>query len=765
MPDNTVFHGLGRRALLALLLGGLASAADEQTFSPQDVAFYETRVKPILDEHCLKCHGGEKTKADLRVTSRGALLRGGDTGPAVDVAKPAASLLLKMINYVDDDHQMPPRQKLPAEHIATLTSWVEKGLPWTAGVVEAHAEAEKPLINDESRNYWAYRKPRDAPIPAVGNAAWVANPIDAFVMAGLDRIGLKPAPAAARAALMRRACYDLTGLPPTAAEVAEFVASRDPKAYEQLIERLLASPQYGEKWGRHWLDVVGYADTNGYERDGDKPHAWRYRDYVVRSFNQDKPYDRFLREQLAGDELPQPDADAITATAYYRLGVWDDEPADREQAKYDNLDGIVSTTSGAMLGMAVGCARCHDHKRDPIAQDDYYRLLAFFHNLKPMNKRGGPDNETMVSPSDGERDVWQRRIADLEQQVVAAEQAFIAKLSPSEQTKVTSVPKAFAKLSFRQYRGSFTTLPEFAPLPVERSGVIAEGLIDPAVAGRLVEVALVFEGEIEAPQAGTYLLRLASRSPARLSLNGRPVITIDGSAKRADYHDAEIKLGRGRTRIQLEHLPIGDHGLRMTWSGPGIGTRAMVTGTPVGAGSSAQLAALMDTRGVAVLGPTAVASYRAVRRELHHLRNLAPGEHLTLSVTNQERINDTHVLARGNPGAKGRKVAPGFPMVLGFPEPVVPHTVAGRRTVLAEWIVHPDNPLTARVLVNRLWQHHFGRGIVATANDFGQLGEQPTNQPLLDWLALQFVARGWSIKAMHRLIMTSNAYRMSSQDD
>ena len=752
-------------ATLLLVAGGWLSGADEPTFSPEDVKFYESQVKPLLDDQCLKCHGGEKTKADFRVTSRGAMLRGGESGLAVNTDKPNTSLLLKMINYTDDDHQMPPKQKLPADKIAILTDWVKKGLPWTPGVIDEHAEAKKkPLITEETRNYWAYKKPVKSETPKVSNAAWVTNPIDAFILADLDKNGLKPAKVASPETLIRRAYYDLIGLPPTAEEVAAFAASKDPRAYEQLIDKLLASPHYGEKWGRHWLDVVGYADTNGYERDGNKPHVWRYRDYVVKAFNQDKPYDRFVKEQLAGDELADKDADSITATGVYRLGLWDDEPADRELAKYDNLDRIVSTVGSGMLGLAIGCARCHDHKRDPIAQDDYYRMVGFFSNIKHMNN-GGPDIETQVSSSANEKAAWEQRVAELEKVVAAAEKVFINKL-PAQERVAATLSKAFSKLTFRQYKGHYDHLPEFDKLEIERKGEITDGLIDPGIAGRDQDYGFVFEGELEVPNASTYTFRLDSDDGARLSINGKQVLEMDGIRGLSGYQDAQVKLKAGKAKVRLDYFQaVGGKGLKMLWSGAGIGTVPLVRGTDAEAGATQTLATKMDERGVDVLGAAGYAAYRSARRELNHLRANPANDYLALSITEHGGVADNWVLARGNPAAKTKKIEPGFPQVLGFAEPKMPSGPKGRRTLLAEWIVHPDNPLTARVMANRLWQHHFGRGIVGTSSDFGKLGEMPTNQPLLDWLALAFVERKWSIKAMHRVIMASSAYRMSSQDD
>ena len=383
------------------------------------------------------------------------------------------------------------------------------------------------------------------PVPAPSRRLPIpANPIDAFILARLEANGLSPNPPATKRELIRRACYDLTGLPPSPLEVESFLADDSPAVWEKLIDRLMDSPRYGEKWGRHWLDLVRFAESNSFERDGDKPHAWRYRDYVIRSFNADKPYDKFICEQLAGDEFPDPAGDAIIATGFYRLGLWDDEPADRELARYDSLDDIVATTGQVFLGLTVDCARCHNHKLDPIPQKDYYRLLAFFQNVNPY-KNGGPTDEVRLFAS-------------------STEQA-----------------------------------------------------------------------------------------------------------------------------------------LAVTESGPN-----------------------------------------------------AP---------------ETFVLVRGNPNAKGEKVEPAFLEILNPPRPEIPTPAAGarstgRRTALAHWIASPENPLTARVMANRLWQYHFGRGLVRSPNNFGLQGDPPTYPELLDWLASELVARGWRLKTMHRLIMTSNAYRMSSRD-
>ncbi|HEU4752667.1 MAG TPA: DUF1549 domain-containing protein, partial [Armatimonadota bacterium] len=334
--------------------------------------FFTSEVRPVLEEKCVSCHSGEKPQGGLRLTSREAVLKGGGSGPAVNISKPEQSLLVAAVNY--SGRRMPPQGKLPQKQIDALTQWVRMGLPWPSGEqasLEPKAHAGPPQVTPETMKFWSFQPVRRPQPPQVKQKAWVHNPIDQFILARLEKEGLKPNPPASRAVLIRRAYYDLIGLPPSAAEVQAFVSDPSPNAWEKVVDRLLASPQYGEKWGRHWLDLVRYAESNSYERDGTKPNAWRYRDYVIQSLNQDKPYDQFITEQLAGDEISPRTPERLIATGYYRLGLWDDEPADPEQALYDDLDDIANTTGQVFLGMTIGCARCHDHKLDPVPQKDY----------------------------------------------------------------------------------------------------------------------------------------------------------------------------------------------------------------------------------------------------------------------------------------------------------------------------------------------------------------------------------------------------------
>jgi cytochrome c553 len=649
---NRLLFGAPLAVLMAVLAAALPVRAGEaRKLTPAAVQFFEARVRPVLAENCFRCHGDKKHKGDLRLDSLSAMLAGGDRGPAIVPGQPEKSLLLKAIRQEDPELKMPPSRKLPAKQIADLTQWVKMGAPWPGADKDAPvvARPKEYRISDRDRAHWAFQPVKRPVTPSVKNEGWVTNPIDAFILARLEAKGLQPSPPASRQELVRRVYYDLTGLPPSPKDVESFLADTAPQTYEKLVDRLLDSPRYGEKWARHWLDLVRYADTNSYERDNPKPHAWRYRDYVIRAFNQDKPYDQFIREQLAGDELgtfvvppsggvssPPPEGgttnegvanDALIATGYYRLGIWDDEPADPLLARYDGLDDIIATTSQTFLGLTVDCARCHDHKIDPIPQKDYYRLLAFFQNINHY-RNGGPTDEVALVGSPEARAKYAQQLRELEKKRQAV------------QAEIGSLERTFRKL----YAKSGKEVPQdFAPV-------------------------------------------LAREGPR-------------------------------------------------------------------------------------VLGKERFARYQELKRDLDRLREWKPAVDMALCVTERGRqAPDTFVLLRGNPHVPGPKVEPAFPMIFNPPGAVIPEPAAtsktsGRRLALANWIAAPDNLLTARVMVNRIWQHHFGRGIVRSPNNFGLQGDRPTHPELLDWLASEFVARGWRMKALHRLILTSSAYRMSSRGE
>ena len=357
----------------------------------------------------------------------------------IDLAKPEQSLLLAMISWKDEDHEMLPKKKLSDEQIALLIGWVKLGAPFNPaseihGKELAHGDLPTNEINERTTSAWAFKAVKATPAPEVDDATWQKNGIDAFVYDRLHKAGLRPSAPAAKRVLIRRACYDLTGLPPSPPEVEAFLADSSPGAFGKVIDRLLASDRYGEKWGRHWLDLVRFAETNGYERDSRKDLIWKYRDYVIRAFNQDKPYDRFIMEQLAGDELPDRDADSITATGFYRLGIWDDEPADRELARYNYLDDILRTTAETFLGLTIGCARCHDHKIDPISAKDYYSMLSFFSDISPHGK-GNRNHVSIGDPAD--KAAHDKAVAKKQ----ASEAGLQAKLAPLEEEFIAGLAK------------------------------------------------------------------------------------------------------------------------------------------------------------------------------------------------------------------------------------------------------------------------------------------------------------------------------------
>ncbi|MGC3972261.1 MAG: DUF1549 domain-containing protein [Pirellulales bacterium] len=563
-----------------------SSAAARPEFQPAQLQFFRDKVQPILAAKCVKCHGGEeKVESGFFLTSRAAALRGGELGPAVDLANPAESTLLKAVRY--EELEMPPSGKISPADIATLEQWVRDGLPWPSELEKEPTPAQqhhKPAgVTEEDRKFWAYQPVVEPRVPEVRNSAWVRTPVDAFILKRLEERGIAPTSTASARSLIRRATYDLTGLPPTPEEVAEFENAYQgagaEAAYEALLDRLLASPHYGEKWGRHWLDLVRYAESHGYERDSAKPFAWRYRDYVIDSLNRDKPYDVFLREQLAGDELAEVTPDTLTATGYYRLGTWDDEPADRELAKYDILDGIVSTTSSVVLGMSVGCARCHDHKRDPIPQRDYYKLLDCFRDLTDMNR----DNLRRIA-TPAELAAYEQAKAGKERNEaawlseLAALEAKFATAAPAYGIDVSAVDAGdLSDLTYRLYRDSWKSLPEFDALKAETVGKVPGRRMTLAVATRAEAFGLVFEGKLRVPQDGDYTFTVNMREGFDLLIDGKSVVRRPA----AGVHEATVvvPLKAGLRAIRLDFFNEANvPKLQLAWSGPGFAPRLLTDG-------------------------------------------------------------------------------------------------------------------------------------------------------------------------------------------
>ena len=767
---------------------GEVSAQDKKPTAAA-IQFFESKVRPVLVENCFECHADKKHRGGLKVDSLSALLEGGDQGPAIVPGHPEKSLLVKAINHESPQLKMPKNKKLKRDEIDALTQWIKMGAPWPGGDKVAPSRKGEFVISDKDRAHWAYQAVKRPAIPGVKDKAWVRNPIDAFILAKLEAKGLAPAPPAAKHELARRLYFDITGLPPTPAEVEAFVNDKAPDAYEKLVDNLLLSPRYGEKWGRHWLDLVRFAETNSYERDNPKPNAWRYRDYVIRAFNDDKPYDQFLKEQLAGDEMmsakPQAASDALIATGFYRLGVWDDEPVDPKQARYDGLDDIIATIGQTMLGMTLDCARCHNHKIDPIAQKDYYKMVAFLHGIN--HYRGGGADDVRPIGDAKQTAAYQKIKQEYEDKKTKTQAGLTAienEFRKLYQQKTPLVGNDLDELTYRFYRNAWTSLPDFTQFKHEDEGKLPKGLIDISPRTRNEAFGFVFEGLLIVPEDGNYTFHLDSDDGSRLTIDGKALITYDGIHGMGKAKSKSIELKKGRLPIRVEYFQnVFGLGLYVGWSGPGFERRHL--SVPTDNPEFADITAQIHRDGARVLGDKKYQEWFALLKQMNFLRKAPamPAVDMALCVVEGgPKAPDAFLLVRGNPHVPGEKVVPGYPTVFNVPDPAEATPIgksSGRRTVLANWIASKDNPMTARVMANRIWQHHFGRGIVRTPNDYGLQGARPTHPELLDWLAAEFAdpakprdehsdSRGsapWSMKHMHRLILTSNAYRMASRTD
>jgi hypothetical protein len=637
-----------------LVASGIAAAQDKGA-TGQEVA-------ALLRDRCVKCHSGEKPKAGLDLTSLESLARGGKRGRVVVAGKPDESTLWQVINK----EKMPPKEPLPEAERALLKRWIAQGSPGLAASAKAH---------------WAFVPPVKPTPPVAKDAGRIRTDIDRFILAALEQKGLTLTPEADRATMVRRLCFDLTGLPPTLEEITTFERDTSPDAYEKLVEKYLASPRYGERWGKYWLDAAGYAESNGYfSADSDRPHAWRYRDYVIRSFNADKPYNRFVQEQLAGDEMAgyvpgtpvtPTNAEPLIATHFLRnapdgTAESDGNPDEVRIDRYTVLEGTLQNTMNCLLGITIQCCRCHEHKFEPIAHDEYYRLQAIY--FPAYN----PERWTM--PKD--------RLIPLASAVELAEH------------------KHRTELIDRQIQALMKSVKDFAePL---REQFLEE--------------------------------RLRTQAP------GEWEAALKAIKKPEDKRDkAEKDLAAKYTGAAA----ISDEDLRKRFP---------------------ELAAVQEQ-----------AKKAQAAREKERPK---PLDAISAFFETDPKPPVHHVLLRGQHNAPGHEVQPGVPATFCSANnqyqlsPLAPpgrgvggegqSVSTGRRTAFARWLTSPENPLFARVMVNRIWQHHFGVGLVATPDNLGQSGAKPSHPELLDWLACRFIESGWSVKAMHRLIVNSAVYRQLS---
>ncbi len=569
------------------------------------------QIQPILARKCYSCHGPDLQEGGLRFDNRETVVGEAESGkPALVAGKADASELLRRVTSDIEDERMPPEGKrLSESEISALSEWIDAGAEYAP--------------------HWSFQPIQRNQPPAVKDASWLRQPIDAFVLAKLENHNLRPAEMATPSDLLRRVYFDVTGLPPAPEVVAQWCENWDESSYERMVDQLLADPALGERWARTWLDVVRFAETNSFERDNPKPNAWKYRDYVINAFSSDKPYDQFVREQLAGDELQVVTPESLTATGFYRLGIWDDEPADPLQARFDEYDDILMTTSQAFMALTLNCARCHDHKIDPLTQKDYYSMVALLRDVTSYADRGDQTSNNQLDLSEEIGKQYERLQADrkeTEKQIRKIEQAAIVKMEATDQ--------------------------------------------------------------------------------------------------RATEGDGRKKVLREKLRQFVDEA---------TWA--------------------------------------EYEKLKATEKELtERQRDLPPRERVLGLARCDAQPPATHVLTRGSPHAEADEVQPAFPKLLGggVPEmqPAAPGArSAGRRKLLADWLTSKDNWMTSRVIVNRVWLYYFGRGIVRSPNNFGLMGETPTHPELLDYLALDVMEHGWSLKRLHRNILLSNTYRMSSAAD
>jgi hypothetical protein len=745
-------------ALLAMAPAATARAADgpaekpaASAFPRADVDFFETSVRPVLSEACLGCHGPKKQSSGLRLDSREALLEGGDNGPAVVPGKPDESLLVQAVARTHADIKMPPKKPLPATAVAALRRWVELGAPWADPPASAAKGA--PKGDDLARKHWAFAPIRKAALPAVRDAAWVRSPIDAFVLARLEAAGLRPSPPADRRTLLRRATLDLLGVPPTAEEIEAFEDDPAPDAFARVVERLLASPLYGERWGRHWLDVARYADTKGYvfQEERKYPFAYTYRDYVIRAFNDDVPFDEFIVQQLAADRLDlKDDPGPLAAMGFLTVGRR--FLNDRNEIIDDRIDIV----GRGLLGLTIACARCHDHKYDPIPSEDYYSLYGVFASsvepdeLPRLEKPGSPlskaaakleaeiqaarkarDDFLAVRRAELERDLRERFSRYLKAAYELELNARGAKID-ERAAKDKLVPQRLRAAIFLWKRKLDAADPakdailgpwrQFAALPkdgfaqqaaeLSRHLTAAHPLLARAfrehppasmddVAGRYVEVLAKLEERCREVDPETKQPRAALADASWESL--RKALFGEGGVVEVPKEGARFLLDRAE---RTKYTQLGNKVQKLEAQSAGTIGRAMV-------------------------------------------------------MKDAERPVEPRVFVRGNPGRPGKQVPRRFLKVLSGPDRKPFDTGSGRLD-LARAIVDPKNPLTARVLANRVWLWHFGQGLVTTPSDFGLRSDPPSHPELLDYLAARLREGGWSLKTLHRLILLSSAYQQQS---
>ncbi len=809
---------------------------------------FTKHVRPVLVQKCLKCHGGKMTENEFDISDRQSLLKGGMSGPAVVIGKAKESLLYQLITHAKKPYMPHEANKLSDETIAQFAAWIDHGAPYDEPLKGDFARKPiwtEKLVLADAKQFWSLEPLRRVEPPAVKNESWIKTPIDRFVLAKLESSGLIPNPPADKRQLLRRAYFDLIGLPPTPQESDAFLNDPSPDAFERLIDRLLLSPHYGERWARYWLDLARFAESHGFEHDYDRPTAYHYRDFVIKAFNDDLPYDKFVKWQLAGDEYEPENPLAMMATGFLAAGVHSTQITKNEveRHRYDEMDDMLATTGTSMLGLTIGCARCHDHKFDPIPQRDYYRLLATF----TTTVRSEPDinldpkgYQLAKAAFDKEHTPFVAAVEKFECDELPGRLAEWEKLHVADASAFEKYPWIILDLTSSKSAGgaTFTKLPDGSLLASGKNpdfdtytftaetdlpNVVAirlEALADPSLvkggpgrAGNGNFALSDFRVTMTSKSGDTKPISVKLKNPrATFEQKGLPIAAaIDADEKSAWAVDPQFGKNHAAS-FELESPIDAKGGVVLTFTlafknnhGHNIGRpRLSVSGKAdselTGAGLPQSIFTTLQTPSPQRKQETTTALlqwYRTIdpewlrvhQAEQEHLKK-APKPNTVKALISSEGLpplrlhtqgddffKECFFLRRGDVQQKDGQANQGFLQILmpsseeanhwQSPPPVGWHT-SYRRRALAEWLTDVDSGagrLLARVIVNRLWQYHMGRGIVATPSDFGHRGEPPTHPDLLDWLATELIKNNWHLKPIHKLIMTSSVYQQSSSVD
>jgi hypothetical protein len=726
----------------------VAAEADQKNVSQRE-KFFESRVRPLLVKHCFECHGPKKQQTDLRLDSREAILKGNDSGPAIIPGQPATSRLIEVVRYRDDDIQMPPKGKLAAEQIAVLTEWIRQGAFFPSNTTRpSNPHAGEIDFAKARQSHWAFRPVTRPELPLVKDTAWPRTLVDYFVLAKLEAAGLFPSPHADRRTLIRRVTFDLIGLPPTFEDVQDFVNDPSPDSYEKVVDRLLASPHHGERWGRHWLDVARYADSKGYvfAEETRYPYAYTYRDYVIRAFNDDLPYDRFVLEQIAADRLKANSPSALAALGFLTVG-----RRFRNSAP-DIIDDRIDVVMRGLMGLTVACARCHDHKYDPLPTEDYYSLYGVFASSyepddlpllgkpektsaylayeKELNKRQAVLDKHVGDNYRKLLDELRSGIGEYLLRVVKStgevNRDFALSFNPGDPRPIiVAAWRVFLKQKPKEHQAVFSLWHAFADLPHKQFAPQAQELLE--------QFRKAASPEASRPGVNPLLLQAFLDTPPESMID---VAKVYGTLLSGVYNKQKENKNASEEIKQLRQVLFGK-------------------GTPT---------AISLEQGTRLFDRETRNKGRELKKKVQQWKLSSQGAppRAMVLLDRPEPVTPV-VFVRGNASRKGKPVPRRFPQVLAGENGRVFQKGSGRLE-MAELIVDPSNPLTARVLVNRIWMYHFSKPLVDTPSDFGARSQLPTHPQLLDALAAQFVQQDWSIKTLHRLILLSSVYRQSSDD-